>query len=83
MKKMILILCVGFLTGCATPTPIPQEVKDKAALIPASDLPQNSHLEKRQCSKRRYHSFEKRMECKETVRRELAARQIMREQNEQ
>ncbi|QQG36798.1 MAG: hypothetical protein HYS17_03240 [Micavibrio aeruginosavorus] len=82
MKKIALILCIGFLSGCATPTPIPQDIKDKVAQLPTDDLPRNSSLEQTRCPKSRYHSFDKRMACKNEVRRELAARKIMREQKD-
>lgn len=81
MKKFALLLCVVSLSACATPTPIPQTVKDKVALIPAEELPRNTSLEQTRCPKSRYHSFDKRMECKISVRRDLAARKMMREQN--
>ncbi len=80
MKKFILLSGIIFLSACATPTPIPQDITDKVAQIPADDLPRNTSLEKTRCSKARYHSFDKRMDCKIEVRRELAARKMMREQ---
>lgn len=81
MKKFIVLSSVILLSACATPTPIPQEVKDKVAQISTDDLPKNSSLEKTRCPRSRYHSFDKRMDCKIAVRRELAARQMMREEN--
>lgn len=82
MRKLTLLLCVGLLSACVTPTPIPQDIQDKAAQIPQEDLPKNFHLEKSRCPSVRSHAFDKRMECKETVRRELAAREMMRKQND-
>ncbi len=81
MNKFTLLIGVCLLSACATPTPVPQEVKDKVAQISTDDLPRNSSLEQTRCPKSRYHSFDKRMDCKISVRRELAARQMMREQN--
>lgn len=81
MKKFALLLFVVSLSACATPTPISQTVKDKVALIPEEELPRNTSLEQTRCPKSRYHSFDKRMECKISVRRDLAARNMMREQN--
>lgn len=81
MNKFTLLIGVSLLSACATPTPIPQEVTDKVAQMQTNDLPRNSHLEQTRCPKSRYQSFDKRMDCKISVRRELAARQMMREQN--
>lgn len=81
MKKFAVLIFVVSLSACATPTPIPQEVKDKVALISVEELPRNTSLEQTRCPKSRYHSFDKRMECKISVRRDLAARKMMREQN--
>ena len=81
MKNFIILSGVILLSACATPPPIPQEVKDKVAQISTDDLPRNSSLEKTRCPKSRYHTFDKRTDCKIAVRRELAARQMMREEN--
>ena len=81
MKKFALLVSAISLSACATPTPISQMVKDKVALIPAEELPRNTSLEQTRCPKSRYQSFDKRMECKVSVRRDLAARKMMREQN--
>lgn len=81
MNKFTLLIGVIFLSACATPTPIPQEVTNKVAQISVDDLPRNSSLEQTRCPKSRYQSFDKRMDCKISLRRELAARQMMREQN--
>ena len=83
MKNFSLLLCVTILGACATPTPIPQDIQDKVALIPAEDLPKNKHLEKTHCPKHLNIGFDKRRECQVAVRRELAARDMMREQKEQ
>jgi hypothetical protein len=81
MKNFIVLSSIVLLSACATPTPIPKDVKDKVAQISTDDLPRNSSLEQTRCPKSRYYSFDKRMDCKISVRRELAARQMMREQN--
>ncbi|HBR68080.1 MAG TPA: hypothetical protein DEA55_01755 [Rhodospirillaceae bacterium] len=81
MKNFIVLFSIILLSACATPTPIPQDVKDKVAQISTDDLPRNSSLEQTRCPKSRYRSFDKHMDCKISVRRELAARQMMREQN--
>lgn len=82
MKNLIILSCVVLLSACATPTPVPQDIKDKVAVIPAEELPRNRSLEQMRCPKSRYHSFDKLMECKTAIRRDLAARKIMREENE-
>lgn len=82
MKKFALLLCTSLLGACATSTPIPQEIKDKVAQIAVDDLPRNSSLEQTRCPKSRYpYSTRKRMDCKISVRQNLAAKQMMREQN--
>ncbi len=81
MRIFLALSCAVFLAACATPAPIPQGIKDKVAQIPAEDLPRNTSLEKTRCPKSRYHTFDKRMECKISVRRDLAARKMMREEN--
>lgn len=83
MKNFSLLLCVTILGACATPTPIPQDIQDKVALIPAEELPKNRHLEKTHCPKHLNQGFDKRRECQVAIRRELAARDMMREQKEQ
>lgn len=83
MKKLNLLICVALLSACATPTPIPQDIQDKVALIPAEDLPKNKHLEKTHCPKHLNQGLDKRRECQLELRRELAARDMMRQQKEQ
>lgn len=83
MKKLNLLICVALLSACATPTPIPQDIKDKVALIPLEDLPKNSALEKTHCPKHLNPTFDKKRECKISLRRELAAKEMMRQQKEQ
>ncbi len=81
MNKFTLLIGLILLSACATPAPIPQEITDKVAQMQTDDLPRNSNLEQTRCPKSRYHSYDKRMDCKISVRRELAARKMMREQN--
>lgn len=83
MRNYVLITCVGLLSACASFTPIPQEIKDKVAQIPAEDLPRNSSIEQMRCPKSRYPLLDKRMECHTEVRRNRAARIMMNEQKEQ
>lgn len=81
MRNFIILSSVILLSACATPTPVTQDIKDKVAQISTDDLPRNSTLEQTRCPKSRYHTFDKRMNCKIAVRRELAARQMMREES--
>jgi hypothetical protein len=81
MRNFIILSSVILLSACATPTPITQEIKDKVAQMSADDLPRNSTLEQTRCPKSRYHTFDKRMNCKIAVRRELAARKMLREES--
>ena len=82
MKKLLLLITVTALSACATPTPIPPEIKAEVAKTPLEDLPVYSSIEQQRCPKSRYVSLDKRLDCKHEVRRELAARKIMRETNE-
>ncbi len=82
MKKFILLASIAVLGACATPTPIPPEIKAAVDKIPVNQLPVYASIEQQRCPKSRLMSFNKRMECKHEIRRELAARKMMREQNE-
>lgn len=82
MKKIVLLASIAVLGACTTPTPIPSEIKAAVAKTPVEDLPMYASIEQQRCPKSRYMSFDKRRECKHEVRRELAAREMMREQNE-
>jgi hypothetical protein len=82
MKKLAILLCVVILGGCVTPMPIPPETKAAVDRIPVEDLPIYASTEQQRCPKSRYMSFDKRRECKYEVRREIAARKMMREQSE-
>lgn len=80
MKNIaVLLFSLGILSACAV-TPIPQDIKDRVAMIPAEELPRNPQLERSHCPIP-HHSFNKREECREAVRRNLAAWKMMREQN--
>jgi len=83
MRNYALIACVSLLSACSSFTPIPQEIKDKVAQIPAEDLPRNSSIEQMRCPQSRYPLLDKRMECKTEIRRYRAAKIMMNEQKEQ
>lgn len=80
MKIFIFFICVMVLSGCATPEPIPPDIRAAVEKTPIDDLPVYSSIEQQRCPKARYPSFDKRRECKYEVRRKLAALELMREQ---
>jgi hypothetical protein len=82
MRKFVLLASIAVLGACSTPTPIPPEIKVAVDKIPVDQLPRYASREQQRCGKSRSLSFDKRRECKYKVRRELVARQMMREQNE-
>lgn len=81
MKKSLLLV-VFIVSACAAPQPIPLEIKAETEKIPLENLPVYASIEQQRCPKSRYPSLEKRLNCKQEVRRELAARKIMRETNQ-
>ncbi|MCB1681029.1 MAG: hypothetical protein H6858_03440 [Rhodospirillales bacterium] len=80
MKKSLLLAAL-ILSACAAPRPIPPEIKAKVQAMPQENLPVYASIEQQRCPKSRYPSLETRLDCKHEVRRELAARRIMRELN--
>lgn len=80
MKNFALLFCVALLSACATPQTISPEIQEKVALIPAEELPKNQQLEKTHCPKHLNPGFNKMRECKISLRREYAARELMRQQ---
>lgn len=76
MKKLLLIASVGLLTACAY-DPIPADIKAKVDKIPANELPIHFMAERDLCGG----SKTDKAACRERVRREYVARQMMREQD--
>lgn len=83
MKKFVLLASISVLGACTTPTPIPPEIKATVDKTPVDQLPVYASIEHQRCPKSRYNSLNRRTECKHQIRRELAARKMMREQNEE
>lgn len=73
MKKFFLLAFL-ILSACAAAQPIPPEIKAEAEKIPLENLPVYASIEQQRCPKSRYPSLEKRLVCKQEVRRELAAK---------
>lgn len=76
MKKLMLIASVGLLAACAY-EPIPADIKAKVDKVPANELPTDFMAERDLCGGYR----EKKAVCRERVRRESLAREMMREQD--
>lgn len=83
MRKFILLSSIAILGACTTPQPIPPEVRAAVDKMPVEELPVYASIEQQRCPKSRYPSFNKRRECKYEIRRENAAREMMREQANQ
>ncbi len=83
MKNYILVACVALLSACISLTPIPQDIKEKIAVIPVKDLPRAGGIEKMRCPKSRYTSLNKYKKCITEVRRNHAAITMMNAQKEQ
>ena len=82
MKYVAIIVAIGFLAACAPISPIPPEITAKIAKTPIEDLPVYASIEHQRCPKPRLHSPQKRTECRQAVRREIAARDMMKTQNQ-
>ena len=82
MKFAAIIVAIGFLTACAPVSPVPPEITAKVAKTPIEDLPVYASIEQQRCPKARFSSYQKKRECAYSVRRELAARDIMKNQNQ-
>lgn len=83
MKLSVLSLAVMImLAGCATVAPVSPEVKEKVERMPVDELPIYASIEQQRCPKAKFTSSVEKMECKYEVRRELAARDLMKKQAE-
>ena len=82
MKYAAIIVAIGFLTACAPVSPVPPEITAKVAKAPIEDLPIYASIEQQRCPKANFSSYQKKRECTYAVRRELAARDMMKNQNQ-
>ena len=82
MKYAAIFVAIGFLTACAPITPIPPEITATVAKKPIEDLPVYASIEQQRCPKAHFSSYQKKRECVHAVRRELAARDMMKNPNQ-
>ncbi len=83
MKKILLPLALLMLSACATPAPVPPDIRAAVAKIPPEKLQAYPITEQQRCGPNR-HSFNnyspsQRRECKYRIRREKAERKLMAE----
>ena len=87
MKKILFILGLLAFSACATPPPIPPDIKAAVAKIPVEDLQTYPITEQERCGPSR-HSFynyspSQRQACKIRIRREKAERKMLEEREGQ
>lgn len=79
MRLLLSLSSALLLAACTASSPVPQTIQNKVAEIPAEDLPRQSHSQQPACNKPRYQAYDKHADCKIAARRDVAARQMMRD----
>ena len=77
MRYIIVCLSLGLLVACTPVQTIPPEITAAVAKKPIEDLPVYASIEQQRCPKAKFSSYQKKAECTHAVRRELAARNMM------
>lgn len=83
MKRYLLIFGCMVLSGCATPQPIPQDIKNAVGKMPVENLKAYPIIEQQRCGAKLYTLERKRQECKYQIRREKAERKMMEEREQE
>ena len=77
MKKIVFMFGLMLtLTACAA-DPIPPQIQQKVDAVPADQLPRHFMAERELCGSKR---GEEKTACREKVRRDYMAREMMREE---